>query len=43
MSARYVLRRVGLSIVTLFLVITIVFMINNVFPSDIGRRLDVRG
>ena len=36
---RYVLRRVGLSIVTLFLVVTIVFLINNVFPSDIGRRL----
>jgi peptide/nickel transport system permease protein len=39
MTWRYVVRRVGLSIVTLFLVITIVFMINNVFPSDIGRRL----
>jgi peptide/nickel transport system permease protein len=36
---RYVLRRVAFSIVTLFLVITIVFLINNVFPSDIGRRL----
>ena len=36
---RYVLRRLALSIVTLFLIITIVFLINNVFPSDIGRRL----
>ena len=36
---RYVLRRVAFSIVTLFLVITIVFLINNVFPSDVGRRL----
>jgi peptide/nickel transport system permease protein len=36
---RYVIRRVALSIVTLFLVITIVFMINNVFPDDVGRRL----
>lgn len=36
---RYVLRRVAFSIVTLWLVITIVFMINNVFPSDVGRRL----
>jgi peptide/nickel transport system permease protein len=30
---------VALSVVTLFLIITIVFLINNVFPSDIGRRL----
>lgn len=36
---RYVLRRVALSVVTLFLIITIVFLINNVFPSDVGRRL----
>jgi peptide/nickel transport system permease protein len=36
---RYVLRRLALSIVTLFLIIVIVFLINNVFPSDIGRRL----
>ena len=36
---RYVLRRVAFSLVTLWLVVTIVFMINNVFPSDIGRRL----
>ena len=36
---RYVLRRLALSIVTLFLIILIVFLINNVFPSDIGRRL----
>ena len=36
---RYVLRRLALSIVTLFLIVVIVFLINNVFPSDIGRRL----
>jgi len=30
---------VALSVITLFLIITIVFLINNVFPSDIGRRL----
>ncbi|HEX4982327.1 MAG TPA: ABC transporter permease [Ilumatobacteraceae bacterium] len=36
---RYVLRRLALSIVTLFLIIVIVFVVNNVFPSDIGRRL----
>jgi peptide/nickel transport system permease protein len=36
---RYVLRRLALSVVTLFLIITIVFLINNVFPSDVGRRL----
>jgi len=36
---RYALRRIGMSLITLFLIVTIVFMINNVFPSDIGRRL----
>jgi peptide/nickel transport system permease protein len=36
---RYIVRRLALSLVTLFLIITIVFLINNVFPSDIGRRL----
>src|SRR5262245_43319494 len=36
---RYIIRRVALSIVTLFLVVTIVFMINNAFPDDVGRRL----
>ena len=36
---RYVLRRLALSLVTLWLIITIVFMVNSVFPSDIGRRL----
>ena len=36
---RYILRRVALSLVTLFLIVTIVFLINNVFPSDVGRRL----
>jgi peptide/nickel transport system permease protein len=36
---RYVFRRLALSVVTLFLIVVIVFLINNVFPSDIGRRL----
>ena len=36
---RYVLRRLALSLVTLFLIVVIVFLVNNVFPSDIGRRL----
>jgi peptide/nickel transport system permease protein len=30
---------VALSLVTLFLIVTIVFLVNNVFPSDVGRRL----
>jgi peptide/nickel transport system permease protein len=36
---RYIVRRVALSLVTLFLIITIVFLIANVFPGDVGRRL----
>ena len=36
---RYVVRRIGLSIVTLFLLVTIVFLIVNVFPDDPGRRI----
>lgn len=36
---RYVARRVGLSIITLFLLVTIVFLIVNVFPSDPGRSI----
>jgi peptide/nickel transport system permease protein len=36
---RYVLRRLALSIVTLFLLVTIVFIITSVLPDDIGRRL----
>jgi peptide/nickel transport system permease protein len=36
---RYVLRRLALSIVTLFLLVTIVFVITSVLPDDIGRRL----
>jgi peptide/nickel transport system permease protein len=36
---RYVLRRLALSIITLFLIILIVFLIASVFPSDVGRRL----
>lgn len=37
--SRYVLRRIGLSIITLFLLVTIVFLIVNVFPDDPGRRI----
>jgi peptide/nickel transport system permease protein len=37
--ARYVIRRVALSILTLFLLATIVFLIANVFPGDVGRRI----
>jgi peptide/nickel transport system permease protein len=37
--ARYVIRRVALSILTLFLLATIVFLIVNVFPGDVGRRI----
>ncbi len=36
---RYVARRVALSVVTLFLLVTIVFLIVNVFPSDPGRSI----
>jgi len=34
---RYVIRRVALSILTLFLLATIVFLIVNVLPDDVGR------
>ncbi|MGD9705466.1 MAG: ABC transporter permease [Acidimicrobiia bacterium] len=36
---RYFLRRLALSLVTLWLIVTIVFVIVNVLPDDIGRRL----
>jgi len=36
---RYLARRLGLSILTLFLIVTIVFLIVNVLPGDIGRRI----
>jgi peptide/nickel transport system permease protein len=36
---RYVVRRVALSLVTLFLLVTFVFFIVNVLPSDPGRRI----
>ena len=36
---RYVVRRVLLAIVTLWLICTIVFVIVNVLPSDVGRSL----
>ncbi len=36
---RYVARRVALSVVALFLLVTIVFLIVNVFPSDPGRSI----
>ena len=37
--ARYVIRRVALSVLTLFLLATIVFLIVNVFPGDVGRNI----
>ena len=37
--ARYVTRRVMLSIITLWLICTIVFVIVNVLPNDVGRSL----
>jgi peptide/nickel transport system permease protein len=37
--ARYVTRRVMLSIITLWLICTIVFLIVNVLPNDVGRQL----
>ncbi|MGI9028409.1 MAG: ABC transporter permease [Ilumatobacteraceae bacterium] len=36
---RYVIRRVALSVITLFLLVTAVFLIVNVFPSDPGRSI----
>lgn len=36
---RYVARRVALSLITLFLLVTFVFLIVNVLPSDPGRRI----
>lgn len=36
---RYILRRFVLSIITLFLLVSIVFLIVNVFPSDPGRTI----
>jgi peptide/nickel transport system permease protein len=36
---RYLLRRLALSIITLFLLVTAVFLIVNVFPSDPGRSI----
>jgi len=36
---RYVARRVALSIITLFLLATLVFLIVNVLPDDPGRRI----
>ena len=36
---RYTMRRLALSIITLFLLVTIVFLIVNVFPDDPGRRI----
>ena len=37
--ARYIIRRVALSVLTLFLLATIVFLIVNVFPGDVGRNV----
>jgi peptide/nickel transport system permease protein len=37
--ARFILRRLLLSLVTLWLLATIVFVISNVLPSDVGRTI----
>lgn len=37
--ARYILRRLLLSLVTLWLLATVVFIITNVLPTDIGRTI----
>ena len=37
--ARFLIRRLGLSLITLWLLATIVFVIANVLPSDIGRTI----
>jgi peptide/nickel transport system permease protein len=36
---KYVIRRVALSVITLFLLVTIVFVIANVLPADPGRKI----
>ena len=36
---RYVLRRVALSVITLFLLVSAVFLITNVLPADPGRQV----
>jgi len=36
---RYIVRRLALSVVTLFLLVSAVFLITNVFPSDPGRTI----
>jgi peptide/nickel transport system permease protein len=37
--ARFLLRRIGLALVTLVLLSTIVFLMANVLPGDVGRRI----
>jgi peptide/nickel transport system permease protein len=37
--ARFLLRRVGLALITLFLLSIIVFLMANVLPGDVGRRI----
>jgi len=36
---RYIVRRLALSVITLFLLVTVVFLIVNVFPADPGRQI----
>ena len=36
---RYVIRRLALSIITLFLLVTLVFLIVNVLPTDPGPQI----
>jgi peptide/nickel transport system permease protein len=37
--ARFLVRRIGLSLITLWLLATIVFIIANVLPNDVGRTI----
>src|SRR2546425_1198058 len=37
--ARFLLRRVGLALVTLLLLSMIIFLMANVLPGDVGRRI----
>ena len=36
---RYILKRLGLAVITLWLLATIVFVIVNVLPGNVGRQV----
>ena len=40
--ARFIARRLLLSLITLWLLATIVFIIANVLPNDVGRTIPAR-